>query len=35
MFEKCVSGIRENVDLYLDYKTPEKPNVELKDKITS
>ena len=33
MFERCVSTIRENVDLYLDYKTPEKPNIELKNKI--
>ena len=34
MFEICITKIRENVDLYLDYKTPEKPNVDLKNQIT-
>jgi len=34
MFEKCVLSIRDYVDKFLDYKTPEKPNLELKKKIT-
>ena len=33
MFEKCILSVRDTVDKFLDYKTPEKPNQELKKKI--